>query len=308
MKPFPRQPLRRRLIGAAAAALCTFGALGPLQAQTAAWPSAKPIRLVVGFAAGGTTDVMARIVAKSLSESLGQSVVVDNKPGASSNVAASEVVRAQPDGYTFLVAPTSVETANPFLFKQTLNPAKDLTPVAGIGRSQMYLVVKPQSPFKDARELVEFARKNPGKLSYASAGSGTPPHLAAELFKQAAGIFAVHIPYRGAAPALQDVLGGPFTAKDFRTWGATLFAFRTLATMEVPEAEAARRQVRMQVLRDTAAILGNTPRICERCYVDPRVFEGWEDGRLQRTAANARGPRQWEQAASRFLRRARRGS
>ena len=107
---------------------------------------------------------------------------------------------------------------------------------------------------------------------------------------------------------LQDVLGGPYTAKDFRTWGATLFAFRTLATMEVPEAEAARRQVRMQVLRDTAAILGNTPRICERCYVDPRVFEGWEDGRLQRVAANARGPRQWEQAASRFLKRTRRGS
>ena len=107
---------------------------------------------------------------------------------------------------------------------------------------------------------------------------------------------------------LQEVLGGPFTAKDFRTWGATLFAFRTLATMEVPEAEAARRQVRMQVLRDTAAILGNTPRICERCYVDPRVFEGWEDGRLQRVAANARGPRQWEQAATRFLKRTRRGS
>ena len=107
---------------------------------------------------------------------------------------------------------------------------------------------------------------------------------------------------------LQDVLGGPYTAKDFRTWGATLFAFRTLATMEVPEAEAARRQVRMQVLRDTAAILGNTPRICERCYVDPRVFEGWEDGRLQRVAANARGPRQWEQAATRFLKRTRRGS
>ena len=208
MKPFQQQPLRRRLIGAAAAALCTFGALGPLQAQTAAWPSAKPIRLVVGFAAGGTTDVMARIVAKSLSESLGQSVVVDNKPGASSNVAASEVIRAQPDGYTFLVAPTSTETANPYLFKQTINPARDLTPIAGIGRSQMYLVVKPQSTFKDARELVDFARKNPGKLSYASSGAGTPPHLAAELFKQAAGIFAVHIPYRGAAPALQDVLGG----------------------------------------------------------------------------------------------------
>jgi len=107
---------------------------------------------------------------------------------------------------------------------------------------------------------------------------------------------------------LQEVMGGPFTAKDFRTWGATLFAFRTLAATDLPEADTARQQARMAVLRDTAAILGNTPRICERCYVDPRVFEGWEDGRVQRVAAQTRGQRQWEQAAIRFLRRARRGS
>jgi len=107
---------------------------------------------------------------------------------------------------------------------------------------------------------------------------------------------------------LQDVMGGPFTAKDFRTWGATLFAFRTLAATDVPESDTARQQARMGVLRETSAILGNTPRICERCYVDPRVFEGWEDGRVQRTATQVRGQRQWEQAAIRFLRRARRGS
>lgn len=200
-------PSRRRLIQAAAASLCTFGALGGVQAQQA-WPTAKPIRIVVGFAPGGTTDVMARTMAVSLSEALGQTVIVDNKPGASGNVAASEVIRSQPDGYTFLVAPTSFETANPFLFKQTINPAKDLTPVAGVGRSQMYVVVGAQSKFKDARELVAYAQKNPGKLSYSSAGAGTPPHLAGELFKQAAKIYSVHIPYRGAAPALQDVLAG----------------------------------------------------------------------------------------------------
>lgn len=203
-------PSRRRLIQAAVASLCTFGALGAVQAQQAqqAWPTAKPIRIVVGFAPGGTTDVMARTMAVSLSEALGQTVIVDNKPGASGNVAASEVIRSQPDGYTFLVAPTSFETANPFLFKQTINPAKDLTPVAGVGRSQMYVVVGAQSKFKDARELVAYAQKNPGKLSYSSAGAGTPPHLAGELFKQAAKIYSVHIPYRGAAPALQDVLAG----------------------------------------------------------------------------------------------------
>ncbi|MBS3996179.1 MAG: tripartite tricarboxylate transporter substrate binding protein, partial [Hydrogenophaga sp.] len=180
---FPKNPLRRRLVQSAAISLCTLGALGAAQAQQA-WPTAKPIRIVVGFAPGGTTDAMARVVAQSLGDALGQSVIVDNKPGASGNLAASEVIRATPDGYTFLIAPTSFETANPFLFKQTLAPAKELTPVAGVGRSQMYLVVKPQSTFKDAKELVAFARANPDKLSYASAGAGTPPHLAGELFKK----------------------------------------------------------------------------------------------------------------------------
>ena len=103
---------------------------------------------------------------------------------------------------------------------------------------------------------------------------------------------------------LQAALDGPFTAKDFRTWGATLFAFRALATMVLPDDDGARQRIRQEVLRETAAILGNTPRICEKCYVDPRVFGGWEDGRVQRAGAGARGARQWEQAAIRFLRRA----
>ena len=118
------------------------------------------------------------------------------------------MIRAAADGYTFLIAPTSFETANPFLFKQTINPAKELTPVAGVGRSQMYLVVKPQSTVKDAKEFVAYARANPGKLSYASSGSGTPPHLAGELFKRVTGVFATHIPYRGSGPALVDLVGG----------------------------------------------------------------------------------------------------
>jgi tripartite-type tricarboxylate transporter receptor subunit TctC len=198
-------PLRRRWVQAAVATFCGLAALGTSTAQTQAWPS-KPIKIVVGFAPGGTTDVMARVMAQSLSESLGQSVVVDNKPGVSGNIGAAEVIRAPADGYTFLLAPTSFETANPFLFKQTIAPAKDLTPVAGVGRSQMYLVVKPESPFKDAKELVAFALANPNKLSYASAGAGTPPHLAGELFKNVANLSATHIPYKGAAPALQDVL------------------------------------------------------------------------------------------------------
>lgn len=193
--------LRRSFIGGLVATLAAFTA-PPASAQ------GRTVRLVVGFAPGGSTDVMARVLAQGLTEALGQTVIVDNKPGASGNLAAGEVVRAAPDGLTFLVAPTSVQTANPSLFKATFHPAKDLTPVAGIGRSAMYVVAKPGLEVKDTKELVAMAKVHPGKMSYASAGAGTPPHLAAELFKQRTGIFATHIPYRGASPALQDVMAG----------------------------------------------------------------------------------------------------
>ncbi len=190
------------------AALSLLGLGTAITSQAQAWPN-KPIRIVVGFAPGGTTDVMARLMAQHLSESLGQSVVIDNKPGASGNIAAAEVARAAPDGYTLFISPTSVETANPSLFKSSpVLPSRDLTPVAGIGKTQMYLVAKPQTTAKDVRELVAQAKAQPGKLSYASAGAGTPPHLACELFKQATSTDIVHVPYRGAAPALQDVLSG----------------------------------------------------------------------------------------------------
>ncbi len=200
----PHRQARRALLKTAVA--CSFAATAPWAAAQA-WP-AKPIRVVVGFAPGGTTDVLARIVAQALTEALGQTAIVDNKPGASGNLAAGEVIKAAPDGYTLLVAPTSVETANPSLFKAAFHPAKDLTPVAGIGLTSMYVVAKPGLPVNSVKELVALAKSQPGKLSYASAGTGTPPHLAAELFKQQAGIFATHIPYRGAAPALQDVMAG----------------------------------------------------------------------------------------------------
>jgi tripartite-type tricarboxylate transporter receptor subunit TctC len=196
---------RRRL---ALAAFAMVAVACSAQAQTAAnWPT-KPIRVVVGFAPGGSTDVMARNVSQVLSEALGQPVIIDNKPGASGNIAASEVVRAAPDGHTFLIAPTSVETANPSLFKSNILPSRDLTPVGSVGRTQMYLVAKPQMAAKDVRDLVALAKAKPGTLSYASVGAGTPPHLACELFKQVTGASVTHIPYRGAAPALQDVLSG----------------------------------------------------------------------------------------------------
>jgi len=199
--------IRRRLLQALTVAALTSIGCAAIAQTASAWP-AKPVRVVVGFAPGGSTDVMARILSQSLSESLGQPVIIDNKPGASGNISAAEVIRAAPDGHTFLIAPTSVETANPSLFKSTILPSRDLIPVASVGRTQMYLVAKPQMAAKDARDLVALAKARPGTLSYASAGAGTPPHLACELFKQATGTDVTHVPYRGAAPALQDVLSG----------------------------------------------------------------------------------------------------
>jgi len=198
-----RGPLRRVLV-AALAVLPLVGAGGAAHAQ-AAWPT-KNVRIVVGFAPGGTTDVMARVVAQGLTEALGQTVIVENKPGASGNIAAGEVIKAAPDGYTLFVAPTSVETANPSLFKSNILPSRDLTPVMSIGRTQMYLITRPTLDVKDAKQVIAMAKGNPGKLTFASAGTGTPPHLAGELFKQSTGTFITHVPYRGAAPALQDVM------------------------------------------------------------------------------------------------------
>jgi tripartite-type tricarboxylate transporter receptor subunit TctC len=198
--------LRRSMLGALVAAAAVPLVTLPAHAQgQGTWPT-KTVRVVVGFPPGGTTDVMARLLSQGLGEQLGQTFIVENKPGASGNLSAGEVIKSAPDGYTLLLAPTSVETANPSLFKTTFQPAKDLAPVAAIGRTAMYLVTKPGLDVKDAKELVALAKAKPGSLSYASAGAGTPPHLAAELFKQQAGIEATHIPYRGAAPALQDVM------------------------------------------------------------------------------------------------------
>lgn len=196
---------RRQLVGAALTALA-LGTTGHAMGQTP-WPS-KPIRLVVGFPAGGTTDIMARVISQPLAQALDQPVVIDNKPGASGNIGVTEVTRAAPDGHTFMVAPISVQTANPYLFKPALNPQKDLQPVISLGFSQLYLVANKDLPVKTANELVQLAKSRPGQLSYASGGAGTQMHLVGELFKQQAGISTVHVPYRGGAPALQDVLGG----------------------------------------------------------------------------------------------------
>jgi len=200
-----RNPFRRRLLGASLiiGALC---APATLHAQSA-WPT-KPLRVVVGFAPGGGTDLMARILAQPLGELLGQSVIVENKPGASGNIAAGEVIRAPADGYTLYIAPTTVQSANPSLIKSNINPAKDLVPLAAIGRMQLHLIVRPGLAVKDLGDLIAMARANPGKLTYASSGPGTTPHLITEVFLQQTGLEINHIPYRGAGPSLQAVLAG----------------------------------------------------------------------------------------------------
>ncbi|CAN7352209.1 tripartite tricarboxylate transporter substrate binding protein [Pseudorhodoferax sp. LjRoot39] len=201
-----RRTSRRTWLRATAAA-CLLAAGSASALAQDSWP-ARPIRFVVGFPAGGTTDVMARVVGLPLQKALGQPIVVDNKPGASGNIAASETIRAAADGHTFMVAPISVQTANPALFKPALNPGRDLRPVGSLGYAQLYLVVRKGLPASSTAQLVAMAKAAPGKLSYGSGGPGTQMHLVGELFKQQAGIDAVHVPYKGAAPALQDILAG----------------------------------------------------------------------------------------------------
>ena len=206
----PTGPGRRLALAALASVTALTGLTAlttPLPASASDWPQ-RAIRVVVGFPPGGTTDIMSRVVAAPLQKALGQPVVVENKPGASGNVATSEVIRAAADGYTFMVAPISVQTANPFLFKPTLNPARDLKPLTTLGFAQLYLVAKKDLPVKSATDVVQLAKAQPGKLSYGSGGPGTQMHLVGELFKQQAGVDVVHIPYRGAAPALQDLMAG----------------------------------------------------------------------------------------------------
>jgi len=173
----------------------------------AAYPD-KNVRVVVGFAAGGSTDVVARILSKELSDELGQTFVVDNKPGASSNIAAAEVARAQADGYTlFMVAVTSA--INHTLYKNlSFDLLRDFDAVALGVRVPNVLVVNPDLPVRSVAELVAHAKANPGKLNVASSGSGTSIHMSGELFKLRTGTDIVHVPYKGSAPALTDLIGG----------------------------------------------------------------------------------------------------
>jgi tripartite-type tricarboxylate transporter receptor subunit TctC len=171
----------------------------------AAWPD-KPIRMVVPYAAGGGADNTARIVALKMSEELGQQIIIDNKPGAGGVIGADNVAKAAPDGYTVLYD-ASAFSVNPSLRKLPFDAAKDFIPVSLVATAPQILVVPAAAPYKNVTELIDFARKNPGKLTFASAGGGTGSHLAGEALNDQAKITVMHVPYKGGAPALTDLMG-----------------------------------------------------------------------------------------------------
>jgi tripartite-type tricarboxylate transporter receptor subunit TctC len=176
-----------------------------------AWAQAyptRPVRLIVGFPAGSGADIAARLAGQWLSERLGQSFVIENRPGAGSSIAAEAVVRAAPDGYTLLMA-TAANTINTTLYEQlSFNFARDIEPVCGFERGSIVMVANPSVPAKTVPEFLAYAKTQPGKINMASAGNGTLPHVAGELFKMMTGINMLHVPYRGEAPAITDLIGG----------------------------------------------------------------------------------------------------
>lgn len=183
-------------------------ALAPGVAAAQSYPT-KPVRFIVPFTPGGNTDVQGRLIAQRLSAMWGQQVVVDNRPGAGGTLGVETAARSQPDGYTLVLASFGNILAGPALYKKLpYDPLKDLAPVVLVSTPPGLLIAHPGLPAKNVKELIAYARSNPGRLNYGSAGNGTWNHLFAELFKSSAGIEMTHVPYRGAAPAVTDVVGG----------------------------------------------------------------------------------------------------
>ena len=185
-----------------------FGVVAPFATGQSTYPT-KPVRLVVPFPAGGTTDIIARATAQKLSEAWGQQVIVDNRPGAGGNVGSELVAKSAPDGYTLLMGTVGTHAINPSLYaKMPYDHVKDFAPVILVAGVPNVLVVNPELPVKSIPELIAYAKANPGKLNFASSGNGTSIHLSGELFKAMTGVQMTHVPYKGSAPALTDLVGG----------------------------------------------------------------------------------------------------
>ena len=197
----------RRTLLAAFASSAAAAAAPWAHAQTG-YPE-QIIKWLVPYPAGGGTDVIARTLAEAMRQTLGQQIVIDNRPGAATNIGADLVAKSKPDGYTIMSADNAVLAFNEHLFsKLPFNPQKDFSYIGAIGKFPLALVVHPDFPAKDFKEFLAYVKANPGKVNYASPGNGSPHHLAMELFKNRTGTFITHIPYRGAAPAMADVMGG----------------------------------------------------------------------------------------------------
>jgi tripartite-type tricarboxylate transporter receptor subunit TctC len=185
---------------------CLFAFAAPATART--FPD-RPITLIIPFAAGGSTDLVGRLIAEKMSEGLGQQVIVENRGGAGGNLGAAAVAKAEPDGYTILMATVATHALNPAVYtNMPYDAVKDFAPISLLVTVPNVLVVHPSVPAHTAQELIALLKANPGKYSYASSGNGTPLHLSGELFKTMAGVDIVHVPYKGAGPALVDVIGG----------------------------------------------------------------------------------------------------
>ena len=196
---------RRRFLHLAAGAVALPSMSRVAWAQT--YPT-RPVRLIVGLAPGGATDILARLIAQWLTEHLGQPFIVENRPGAAGNVATEAVVNMPPDGYALLMISSSNMINASLYNKLSYNFIRDIAPVAGVARVPLVMEVHPSVPARTVPELIAYAKANPGKISMASAGIGNSTHMAGELFKMMTGVNMLHVPYRGAGPALADVLGG----------------------------------------------------------------------------------------------------
>src|SRR5437588_3188027 len=199
--PVPRRQFLHLATGAVA-----FSAMAP-NARAQTYP-ARPVRIVVGFPAGGPTDIVARVMAQWLSERLGQEFYIENRPGAASNIGTEAALRAPPDGYTLLQVTSSNAVNATFYEKLNFDLMNDMAPVAGIIRVPFVMEITPSIPAKSVPEFIAYAKANPGKINMASGGIGTSTHIAGELFKMMAGVNLLHVPYRGSAPALTDMISG----------------------------------------------------------------------------------------------------
>ena len=197
--------MMNRLLSLLAAAALS---VAPQAAHAQAWPT-KPVKIVVPFVAGGTTDVVARLLGQKLTEAWGETVVVENRAGAGGNIGADAVAKSTPDGYTILMTSGSIVTANPHLYKALpYDAARDLVPITEVATGPQVIAVSGDMPARDLRELIAYAKANPRKVNFGSAGLGTQTHLAGENFFYAAGIEATHVPYKGEASVITDLIGG----------------------------------------------------------------------------------------------------